>query len=158
MKCENSDCKSNGFFAHPYNRNERYCVSHKTDDMVNIRSFGARVVRTTIILDDAMAMGLRTQARPSIPPSRVPKVKAPKTPTRIKRTVKVPGAPVKVKSIRAPRTYRIPAMPSLDALPTVAEQLTVPQPMMDIYGEIARSGAPDWKVMVRRFPLIAYCK
>ena len=158
MKCENSDCKSNGFFAYPGFPSERYCVSHKTNDMVNIRSFGTRIVRSTIILDNVSSMGLRTQARPTVPPSRVPMAKAPKTPARIKHVVKVPGAPVKVKSIRALRTYHIPAMPSLDTLVSAAEQLADPEPMMGIYGEIARYGVPDWKVMASRYPLVAYCK
>lgn len=161
MKCENSDCKSNGFFAHPGFPSERYCVSHKTDDMVNIRSFGTRVVRSTIILDDVSSMGLRTQALPSVPPSRVPKAKAPKiikTPVRTNRNMKVPGAPVKVKVACAPRISRIPAFPSLDKFVISEEQIAEFQPMMSIYGEIARYGAPDWKVMARRFPLIAYCK
>lgn len=169
MKCENSDCKSNGFFAHPGFPSERYCVSHKTDDMVNIRSFGTRVVRSTIILDDVSSMGLRTQALPSVPPSRVPKVKAPKTPkvkapkviktpVRTNRNMKVPGAPVKVKVARAPRISRIPAFPSLDEFVISEEQIAEFQPMMGIYSEIARYDAPDWKVMARRFPLIAYCK
>lgn len=159
MNCENSDCKSHGFFAHPCNRSERYCVTHKTDDMVNIRSFGSRVTRTTIIIDDVSAMGLRTQARPTVPPSRVPKAKAPKvvkTPVRVKRSMKVPDAPMRVKVARAPRTSRIPAFPSLDEF--VVEQHSEYQPTMGIYDEIARHGAPDWKVMARRFPLIAYCK
>ena len=158
MKCENSDCKSKGFFAHPGIPSERYCVSHKTDDMVNIRSFGTRVVRSTIILDDVSSMGLRTQALPSVPPSRVPKAKAPKiikTPVRTNRNMKVPGAP---RISRISRISRIPAFPSLDKFVISEEQIAEFQPMMSIYGEIARYGAPDWKVMARRFPLIAYYK
>lgn len=141
MKCENSDCKSHGFFAHPCNRSERYCATHKTDDMVNIRSFGSRITRTTIIIDDVSAMGLRTQARPTVPPSRVPKAKAPKapkvvkTPVRVKRSMKVPDAPIRVKVARTPRTSRIPAFPSLDEF--VVEQHSEYQPTMGIYDEIA---------------------
>lgn len=161
MKCENSDCKSHGFFAYPGYPSERYCVTHKTDEMVNIRSFGKSVVRSTIIIQDTV--GLRTQSGPSIPPSRVPKVKvpkAPKTPARTKRVMKVPGAPVKAKVARTQRTLRIPPMPSLDDLASAAEQDSDAnfQPMMEVYQEIAQCGAPDWKVVARRIPLLAYCK
>lgn len=74
--------------------------------------------------------------------------------------MKVPGAPVKAKVARTQRTLRIPPMPSLDDLASAAEQDSDAnfQPMMEVYQEIAQCGAPDWKVVARRIPLLAYCK
>lgn len=175
MKCTNSECKSYGFFAYPQIPSERFCMTHKTPDMVNIRSFGKKIVRSTVFIEDATAMGLRTQAGPSIPPSRVPKVKTVKSPVRTIRTMKVPGAPVKVKGMHIVRIRCIPKMPLLNTLVNVATQVSKPvgydnintnsgtgtvgfiQPDMEIYKEIAQRGAPDWKVVARRIPLIAYC-
>lgn len=169
MKCAQFECKYQGYFCDPSDLSMQFCITHRSDHMINVRSMYNQRARCIIILDHVIPVRVVQAGKRNVPSRKVPLSKSSRSipikksqlgsPIRSARIIPVPGAPKKQPRLRyINMSVQVPPLRLDPEDSDNSEDLY--QPRMDIYAEIANGTYRpfNWQDHATSIPLIAYIR